>query len=161
MSMADKVRKVIRSFLKIEPPQRQIFDIQEELDFWGNAFANRLWYRGSASELNQFYRQLGSDSCPFWGSVPTRGMEIRKIHTGPDALHTAAMDAVVFGVFQHPDIQPLGLNDYRRPRAVIDQHIFRRRIQKRRVSAEHLQQTGQIGAAVIKCGDHTDLDIFH
>jgi hypothetical protein len=82
MSMADKVRKVIRSFLKIEPPERQIFNIQEELDFWGNAFANRLWYRGSSSELNQFYRQLGSDSCPFWGSVPTKGMEIRKIHTG-------------------------------------------------------------------------------
>lgn len=82
MSMADKIRKALRSFLKVEPSERLSFTIQEELDFWANAFANRLWYRGSASELNQFYKQLNSDTCPFWGSVPTRGLEIRKIHTG-------------------------------------------------------------------------------
>jgi hypothetical protein len=80
--MADKIRNALRSFLKVEPPQRQTFTVHEELDFWANAFANKLWYRGSASELNQFYRQLDSDTCPFWGSVPTRGFEIRKIHTG-------------------------------------------------------------------------------
>jgi hypothetical protein len=80
--MADKIRNALRSFLKVEPPQKQTFTVHEELDFWANAFANRLWYRGSASELNQFYRQLNSDTCPFWGSVPTRGFEIRKIHTG-------------------------------------------------------------------------------
>ena len=78
----DKIRKAIRSFLRVEPPQRQSFTVQEELDFEANAFAHRLWYRGSASLLNQFYRQLHSETCPFWGSVPTRGLEIRKIHTG-------------------------------------------------------------------------------
>ena len=82
MSMADKIRNALRSFLKVEPPQRQSFTVHEELDFWANAFANRLWYRGSAYELNQFYRQLESETCPFWGSVPTHGFEIRKIHTG-------------------------------------------------------------------------------
>lgn len=82
MSMADKIRNALRSFLKVEPPQRQSFTVHEELDFWANAFANRLWYRGSAYELNQFYRQLDSETCPFWGSVPTHGFEIRKIHTG-------------------------------------------------------------------------------
>jgi hypothetical protein len=80
--MADKIRKALRSFLRVEPSERQSFTIQEELDFWANAFANKLWYRGSASELNQFYQQLNRDTCPFWGSVPTRGLEIRKIHTG-------------------------------------------------------------------------------
>lgn len=82
MNVKEKFIKALRSFLKIEPPERQIFNIQEELDFWGNAFANKLWYRGAANELNQFYRQLNSDTFPFWGSVPTRGLEVRKIHTG-------------------------------------------------------------------------------
>jgi hypothetical protein len=82
MNIKDKFIKALRTLLKIRPPERQTFDIQEELDFWGNAFANKLWYRGSAAELNQFYRQLNSESFPFWGSVPTRGLEIRKIHTG-------------------------------------------------------------------------------
>ncbi len=82
MSMADKIRKAIRSFLKVEPPERQTFTIYEELDFQSNAFANKLWYRGSAAELNQFYKQLNSETNPFWGSAPTRGLEIRKIHTG-------------------------------------------------------------------------------
>lgn len=82
MSMADKIRDALRSFLRVEPSQRQTFVVNEELDFWANAFANKLWYRGSASELNQFYKQLSSDTCPFWGSVPTHGFEIRKIHTG-------------------------------------------------------------------------------
>lgn len=82
MSMADKIRKAVKSFLKIEPADKQTFTIYEDLDFWSNAFANKLWYRGSASALNQFYRQVNSDTCPFWGSVPTKGLEIRKIHTG-------------------------------------------------------------------------------
>lgn len=82
MTVKDKFIKALRSFLKIEPPERQIFSIQEELDFWANAFANKLWYRGSAAELNQFYRQMNSETFPFWGSVPTRGLEVRKIHTG-------------------------------------------------------------------------------
>lgn len=82
MSIKDKFIKALQTLLRIRPPERQVFDIQEELDFQGNAFANKLWYRGSASELNQFYRQLNSESFPFWGSVPTRGLEVRKIHTG-------------------------------------------------------------------------------
>jgi hypothetical protein len=80
--MFEKFKRAIRSLLRLDPPQRQTFTVQEEFDYYSNAFANRLWYRGSASELNQFYRQLNSDTCPFWGSVPTRGLEIRKIHTG-------------------------------------------------------------------------------
>lgn len=82
MNVTDKIRNKIRTFLKIEPADRQSFDIIEELDYHGNAIANRLWYRGNASELNQFYRQVNSDTCPFWGSIPTKGLEVRKIHTG-------------------------------------------------------------------------------
>lgn len=96
MSMAEKIRSALRSFLKMEPPSKQYFTVYEEMDFYTNAFANRLWYRGSASELNQFYRQLGSDTCPFWGSVPTTGFEIRKIHTGiPKIIVNTLVNIVV------------------------------------------------------------------
>ena len=112
MSMADKLRKALRSFLKVEPPERQSFTIQEELDFWANAFANKLWYRGSASELNQFYKQLNSDTCPFWGSVPTRGLEIRKIHTGIPKIIVNTLSNIVirdlndieYGKIEHNDL---------------------------------------------------------
>lgn len=82
MRIGDFMKKALRSLLKLEPAQKQTITVTEELDFWANAFANRLWYRGKASELNQFYRQLDNGTCSFWGSVPTRGLEIRKIHTG-------------------------------------------------------------------------------
>ncbi len=95
MSMADKIRSAMRSFLKIEPADRQTFSINEELDFFGEAFAHRLWYRGSGSALNQFYSQLGSDTCPFWGSVPTKGLEIRKIHTGIPKLAVNMLSNIV------------------------------------------------------------------
>lgn len=78
----DKIRKAVRSFLRIEPSQRQYLSIQEQLDFYGEAYVNKLWYRGSAAELNQLYRQLDNATRPFWGSIPTHGLEVRKIHTG-------------------------------------------------------------------------------
>lgn len=82
MGMGDKIRMAIRSFLKIEPAQSQSVVVDEEMDFRTTAFCHRLWYRGKASELNQFYKQMDRDTGRFWGAVPTRGLEIRKIHTG-------------------------------------------------------------------------------
>ena len=82
MKMGDKIRMAIRSFLKIEPAQRLSVVVDEEMDFQTTAFCHRLWYRGSAAELNQFYKQMDDSTSRFWGSVPTRGLEIRKIHTG-------------------------------------------------------------------------------
>ncbi|MDO5549463.1 MAG: capsid protein [Eubacteriales bacterium] len=83
MRVGDKIRTMIRSFLRIEPANRQSFQVQEVLDWQGNAFQNRIWYRGDASELNEFYRQFPDRSTQrFWSAVPTKGLEIRKIHTG-------------------------------------------------------------------------------
>lgn len=83
MRVGDKIRTMIRTFLQIEPANRQIFRIQENLDWQGNAVQNRIWYRGDAGELNAFYQQLEDRSTQrFWASVPTHGLEIRKCHTG-------------------------------------------------------------------------------
>lgn len=82
MGMGDKIRMAIRSFLKIEPAQRLTVVVDEEMDFQTTAFCHRLWYRGKAAELNQFYKQMDDSTGRFWGAVPTRGLEIRKTHTG-------------------------------------------------------------------------------
>lgn len=82
MGMGEKIRMAIRSFLKIEPAQQQTVTVDEEMDYQTTAFCHRLWYRGKAAELDQFYKQMDNSTGRFWGAVPTRGLEIRKTHTG-------------------------------------------------------------------------------
>lgn len=83
MKVGDKIRMALRTFLKIQPPGVQGYQINELFDWQGNAIKNRIWYRGDGAELNQFYRQmLDKTTHSFWASVPTHGMEVRKIHTG-------------------------------------------------------------------------------
>ena len=82
MGMGDRIRMAIRSFLKIEPAQKLSVVVDEEMDFSTTAFCHKLWYRGKAAELNQFYKQINDGTGRFWGAVPTNGLEIRKIHTG-------------------------------------------------------------------------------
>lgn len=76
------VRQRMRSFLHIEPAQSYSLTVNELVDFRTNAFLNNLWYRGDSYELEQIYKQLPYQNQSFWGSVPTKGIEIRKIHTG-------------------------------------------------------------------------------
>ena len=84
--MFEKVKESIaskmRSFLKIYTANGQSFNINELLDFDSNVAVNKIWYRGDSYELSQLYRQLDDRQFGFWGSVPTAGIEIRKIHTG-------------------------------------------------------------------------------
>lgn len=72
----------MRSFLKIYTANGQNFTINELLDFDGNVAVNKIWYRGESYELEQLYKQLNDNQFGFWGSIPTAGIEIRKIHTG-------------------------------------------------------------------------------
>lgn len=76
------VRKAVRSFLKIQEAPNYNFMIQEGMNYEANAFKNMIWYRGDSYELNQLYKQMSNYNYSFWGSVPTVGLEIRKIHTG-------------------------------------------------------------------------------
>lgn len=72
----------VRSFLQIYPANGASFTINELLDFDSNVAVNKVWFRGESYELSQLYRQLDDGQFGFWGSVPTAGIEIRKIHTG-------------------------------------------------------------------------------
>ena len=84
--MFEKVKESIankmRSFFKIHTANGKSFNIDELLDFDSNVAVNKIWYRGESYELNQLYKQLDDNQYGFWGSVPTAGIEIRKIHTG-------------------------------------------------------------------------------
>jgi hypothetical protein len=86
MRVFEKVKESIankmRSFLKIHTANGMNFDIDELLDFDSNVAVNKIWYRGESYELSQLYKQLDDNQFSFWGSVPTAGIEIRKIHTG-------------------------------------------------------------------------------
>lgn len=87
MGLMDNVRKKMQSWLQINPPLAMLINIQEVLDFQGNAIKNRIWYRGDANEIEQLYWQIPKHAATseyqrFWASRPTAGMEMRKIHTG-------------------------------------------------------------------------------
>ena len=87
MSIMDKVRERMQSWLQINPPIAMMINIQEVLDFEGNAIKNRIWYRGDPNEIEQLYWQIPKHASStmyhmFWASKATPGMEMRKIHTG-------------------------------------------------------------------------------
>jgi hypothetical protein len=95
-NMSDVIRTGIKTWLRIQPAQISSIQIQETLDFEGNAIKNRIWYRGDSEELSQLYKQLPGDKTRFWAAVPTAGMEIRKIHVGlPSVIVDTLADIVV------------------------------------------------------------------
>lgn len=95
--MAEGLRRGMRSFLQIEPAQRNVIQITEHLDFNANAAKNRIWYRGNADELSQMYKNLPGEGnrTRFWSVVPTVGMEIEKNHTGIPGIIVDTLAAIV------------------------------------------------------------------
>lgn len=84
MNLSDKVREKMRSFLRIDTPNSVSVNIRQLEDYDAYVFKNKIWCRGKADELEQLYSfsndNLGNRH--FWGSKPSQGMNIRKIHTG-------------------------------------------------------------------------------
>ena len=78
------VKNMVRNWLEIKPPESIQIDIEQLTDYQGQAFINDIWYRGDANELEQLYSQIRDTlgNKHFWGSKPTAGMNVRKIHTG-------------------------------------------------------------------------------
>ena len=82
MGITKRIRSAVMSFLRIQPAESTQFAVRELMDYKANAFKNQIWYRGDSYELDQLYKQIENHNASFWGSVPTKGMEIRKVHTG-------------------------------------------------------------------------------
>lgn len=94
-NMSDKIKTGIRSWLRIEPAQRNTFHITETLDYESNAIKNRIWYRGDSEELTQLYGQMPGDKTRFWSAISTPGLEIRKIHTGLPGMIAEVLTSIV------------------------------------------------------------------
>ena len=75
---------MIRNWLEIKNPDSIQIDIEQLNNYESQAFINNIWYRGDPNEIQQLYEQLNDrlGNKHFWGSKPTVGMNIRKIHTG-------------------------------------------------------------------------------
>lgn len=110
MGIMDNVKRRLQSWLNINPPLAMMINIQEVLDYEGNAIKNRIWYRGDSNEIEQLYWQIPKHASStmyqmFWSSRPTPGMEMRKIHTGLPAtivdllagIVTSSLNDVDFG----------------------------------------------------------------
>lgn len=95
--MNENIKRTVRSWLNVVPGNPYNFQINEMLDFEGNAIRNRVWYRGDSNELEQMYQQNQeyADKFKFWASRCTPGMEMRKIHTGLPGLMVRTLSAAV------------------------------------------------------------------
>ena len=89
MKWRERMVQRIHRWLQLEPNgvSSCIAPILENGSFETEVMCHRLWYRGNADELRQFYtrnRNGGNGDAGisrFWASVPT-GAGIRKIHSG-------------------------------------------------------------------------------
>lgn len=96
-------KNMIMKMLKIQPAiERQQIIITEPLSYRTNVLRNRLWYRGDPSELEQFAMQTATDAVSkarFWAAVATKGLRIRKIHSGLPAMVAGTLSDIVIADF--------------------------------------------------------------
>lgn len=81
--------KAAVKFLDVQPAMQGSVTIQEAYTYETNLIRNKLWYRGEAYELEQFFKNISSDSVNqsrFWCAVPSKDLSIRKIHSGLPAM---------------------------------------------------------------------------
>ena len=86
-----------RSNISIKPADPVVLTINASLDFESNAAKNSVWYRGDSLELSQLYASL-KERCSmysFWASSSSKGMEMRKIHTGIPSIIVDMLSKVV------------------------------------------------------------------
>ncbi|MBU3226795.1 phage portal protein [Clostridium algidicarnis] len=96
--LKNMVTKVAVKLLNIQPAVSNPITIQEPLSFEGNVMKNRIWYRGDSSELDQFFKQSAFDltsKSRFWAAVPSRSLNIRKMHSGVPAIIVETLADIV------------------------------------------------------------------
>lgn len=76
---------MIQNWLEIVPAADQTIVLQEKITRELETLRSQIWYRGDASELHQFFRQLPFNSGGFWSCAPAASM-VRKIHSGLPAV---------------------------------------------------------------------------
>lgn len=104
--LMDKVRSGMQSFLEIQDPIVRSYHVWGDIDFAGNAIKNRLWYRGQATELEEFWKQVPgmANRGRFWAAVPTVGRDIEKLHVGVPKMVVDMLADIVVGDLQEVSI---------------------------------------------------------
>lgn len=105
-------KKLVIKMLNIQPAQDKKITIREPLSFEGNVLKNRIWYRGEASELDQFFKQSAFDlvsKSRFWAVVPSNDLNVRKVHSGLPAMVSDRLADMVVSDIDSIDIDDNGL----------------------------------------------------
>ena len=108
------IKNALRSFLNLTEANSLNIQIDELLDFEANAFVNEIWFRGESYELEQLYKSIPDYKYSFWGATSTRGLEIRKIHTGLPKIIVNTLTNVCIDDMQDIKIENIGKdNDWK------------------------------------------------
>lgn len=112
------LKNMVRNWLDIQESNNTTINIRELYNFEGNLAKNIIWYRGDASELHQFYTQKddGMGNNNFWAAKPTKGLQIRKIHTGLPSLIVRTLSKVVITNFNGISITADEKDEYGKPK---------------------------------------------
>ena len=81
--------KAAIKYLNVQPASQSSINIQEAYTYETNLIRNKLWYRGEAYEIEQFFKNISSDpvnKARFWSAVPSENLSVRKIHSGLPAM---------------------------------------------------------------------------
>lgn len=95
MKIGERFKSMIQNWLNIVPAANQSVVLQELLPREIEVLRSQLWYRGDATELRQFFHQIGDGSGSFWASVPNKN-NIRKIHSGLPAIIADTLAYIVY-----------------------------------------------------------------
>lgn len=102
------LKNALKSFLNVTEANGLSLQIDELLDFEANAFVNEIWYRGDGYELEQLYKSIPDYKYSFWGATSTRGLEIRKIHTGLPKIIVNTLTNICVDDMQDIKIENIG-----------------------------------------------------
>lgn len=96
--MGDSFKSMIRNWLQVQPAINSTITLREQTSYQINAYKNRLLFAGDPSELEQFFMQTANDQVTkarFWASRPSKGNNIRKMHSGLPAMMVNTLSNIV------------------------------------------------------------------
>lgn len=102
------LKNAVKNWLNLKSANGLSVDIEELFDFDGNAFVNQIWYRGDGYELEQLYQSVPDYKYSFWGAAMTKGLEIRKIHTGLPKIIVNTLTNICVDDMQYVKITHIG-----------------------------------------------------
>ena len=102
------LKNAVRSFLSLSESTGISAQINELFDFETNAFVNEIWFRGDGYELEQLYQSIPDYKYSFWGAASTKGLEIRKIHTGLPKIIVNTLTNICVDDMQDIKIEHIG-----------------------------------------------------